>query len=619
MKRDALPMHLTYGSVCSGIEAATAAWHRFGWRAAWLAEIEPNPARILNHHYGSGRPHFMPSPDEPGLKSKDAKARRAALAAVSSLPLVPLASIGCPPNVGDMTKIAALVRSGVLPAPDVLVGGTPCQAFSIAGLRASLCDARGQLTLSFVDIANAIDTARHVRGDDECIIVWENVPGVLSTADNAFGNFLGALAGEDCALVPPGGKWPNAGCVVGPQRTVAWRVLDAQYFGVAQRRRRVFVVASARKGFDPTTVLFEFDGMRRDIAPSREAREDVTGTLSSRTTGGGGLGTDFECAGGLQAIDLRNGRLTGEVAHTLQAGDHAPDPGGTPHVLDAYVYQPRIARTGRGVMGGAVSALTAQAGEVGRGDGSPCVAIAFGSKDHGADALLDLSPTLRAGNHHTSHANGGQPPAIAYAVRTANTSANGHGISPELAHTLDQAQGQAVCITGDITHTLKAEGFDASEDGAGRGQPIVTAIMDERNVTSTTNRASCRADGAVPTMHEKPFSIAVQSVQMAVRRLMPVECERLQGFPDDYTLVPLKQISKARAEKLRADGEPVLQVGDEYWSFMADGPRYKALGNSMAVPCMAFIGSSICIALGANGAAANLGLSAEREVVGREA
>jgi DNA (cytosine-5)-methyltransferase 1 len=115
------------------------------------------------------------------------------------------------------------------------------------------------------------------------------VPGVLSTSDNAFGCFLGALAGEDEPIIPSGDKWTNAGCVFGPQRAVAWRVLDAQYFGVAQRRRRVFVVASARGGFNPAEILFEFDGVRRDSAPSREARKEVTECAGTLTANGGGL------------------------------------------------------------------------------------------------------------------------------------------------------------------------------------------------------------------------------------------------------------------------------------------------------------------------------------------
>lgn len=226
---------MRYGSVCSGIEAASVAWEPLGWQPAWFAEIEAFPSAVLAHHW----PHVE--------------------------------------NLGDMTLIADMVRSGWVEAPDILVGGTPCQAFSVAGLREGLWDARGQLTLEFIRLANAIDEQR----EEPALIVWENVPGVLSSKDNAFGCFLAGLAGESDPLEPPGGKWANAGCVFGPQRAVAWRVLDAQYFGVAQRRRRVFVVASAADGFDPTAVLFEFDGLRRDTAPSREARQTAAANSGS--------------------------------------------------------------------------------------------------------------------------------------------------------------------------------------------------------------------------------------------------------------------------------------------------------------------------------------------------
>jgi DNA (cytosine-5)-methyltransferase 1 len=229
---------MRFGSVCSGIEAASVAWHPLGWQAAWLAEIEPFPAAVLAHHY----------PDTP--------------------------------NLGDMTKIGAKVLTGDVEAPDVLVGGTPCQAFSVAGLREGLSDGRGQLTIKFMELANAIDFIRRRRGEEPAIIVWENVPGVLSDKTGAFGCFLAGLAGESVELQPPGGKWSNAGCVFGPQRTIAWRVVDAQFFGVAQRRRRVFVVASARAGFDPAAVLFEFDGVPWKNA--RFYRDFLAGTQKSR-------------------------------------------------------------------------------------------------------------------------------------------------------------------------------------------------------------------------------------------------------------------------------------------------------------------------------------------------
>ena len=254
---------LTYGSVCSGIEAASVAWEPLGWSPAWFAEIEPFPSSVLAHHWPSV------------------------------------------PNLGDMTTIADKVRTGAVIAPDVLVGGTPCQAFSVAGLRGGLSDERGALTIHFLRLANEIDAARYVRGDHPAIIVWENVPGVLTSKDNAFGCFLAGLAGESGELQPPGGRWSDAGCLFGHSRAVAWRILDAQYFGLAQRRRRVFVVASARNGFHPAKVLFEFDGLRRDTPPSREAGQETAGTLASRTGAGGFPGTDEACSGYLQPAGFR--------------------------------------------------------------------------------------------------------------------------------------------------------------------------------------------------------------------------------------------------------------------------------------------------------------------------
>jgi DNA (cytosine-5)-methyltransferase 1 len=260
---------MTFGSVCSGIEAASVAWHSLGWRAAWLAEIEPFPSAVLAHHY----------PDVP--------------------------------NLGDMTTIKPRVASGDVIAPDVLVGGTPCQAFSVAGLRNSLDDDRGQLTLEYVRLANAIDAARSASGQQPAICVWENVPGVLNTKDNAFGCFLAALAGEGVALQPAGGKWSNAGCVYGPQRKIAWRVLDAQFFGVAQRRRRVFVVASARNGFDPAEILFEFDGVRRDVAPCRKTWKEAASNAGSGFAASSfgqysaGVGTIRAQGGGRETLVVR--------------------------------------------------------------------------------------------------------------------------------------------------------------------------------------------------------------------------------------------------------------------------------------------------------------------------
>ena len=233
---------MNYLSVCSGIEAATQAWHPLGWNPVAFCEIEKFPSAVLAHHY----------PDVP--------------------------------NLGDFTKFHEWDED-MLASVDVLVGGTPCQAFSVAGLRNSLDDDRGNLTLTYAKLLEHLDGIRASRGLQPCIALWENVPGVLSTKDNAFGCFLGALCGEDEALLPPGKRWTDAGAVSGPKRTIAWRTLDAQYFGLAQRRRRVFLVTSSGDRPCPLEVLFERDGVRRDFPPSRGAGKSPTSDAGAGTPG----------------------------------------------------------------------------------------------------------------------------------------------------------------------------------------------------------------------------------------------------------------------------------------------------------------------------------------------
>ncbi|EDL8063716.1 DNA cytosine methyltransferase [Salmonella enterica] len=214
---------MRFGSICSGIEAASVAWEPMGFRAAWFSEIEPFPCKVLAARW----------------------------------PRVA--------NLGDMLTLAQKIRDGIVEAPDVLVGGTPCQAFSISGLRGGISDPRGALTLAFVDIANAIDEQRIKQGKHPCIIVWENVPGVLSSRDNAFGCFTGGLVGEPDPLVLPWESWSDAGYVCGLTRQLAWRTLNARTFGVQQLRQRVFVVATARADIDPCAILPEPESCARAI------------------------------------------------------------------------------------------------------------------------------------------------------------------------------------------------------------------------------------------------------------------------------------------------------------------------------------------------------------------
>lgn len=242
---------ITFGSVCSGIEAASVAWIPLGWKPLWFSEIEPFPNAVLAHRF----------PDVP--------------------------------NLGDMTTLPERIRAGEIEAPDVICGGTPCQAFSVAGRRESLSDERGNLSLIFTEIANAADTVRAASGREPCIVFWENVPGVLSTSDNAFGCFLAALARLDAPLEIQGGKWGGAGVVLQGERKVAWRTLDAQHFGVPQRRRRVFVVASSRPRFDPSKVLFECEGLCGNPPQSGGETEDPAYDSEAGTGGDGQCVTLF--------------------------------------------------------------------------------------------------------------------------------------------------------------------------------------------------------------------------------------------------------------------------------------------------------------------------------------
>ncbi|CAN7604101.1 DNA cytosine methyltransferase [Bosea sp. LjRoot237] len=534
-------------SVCAGIEAASVAWHPLGWRACLLSEIEKFPRRILAHHYPATR------------------------------------------LWGDLTalRVRHLRKLGI-PLPAILVGGTPCQAFSVAGLRRSLADARGNLTLSFVRLAHALANTGSLRN-----VVWENVPGVLSTKDNAFGCFLGAIVGADDAIPPPGGRsWPNSGMVSGPKGRAAWAVKDAQYFGLAQRRRRVFVVVDFGNGADPAAVLFEPVGVLGNPAPSREARKDVAGTVAGGARKGGGYSTDDVPLTAALSVALsgRDGGATAELGDEVGGTLRASSGGGDkPHVL---TFAPDIAR---------------------------CVATREGnSQDYETTTMVavDVAPTVRAGGNKT----GGDRP-YGTDVDTCDSLATVYSIMPQnsgkdfKARVVDVAQplmaggpvggnqgGDVVCVTGTVTHTLRAEGFDASEDGTGRGNPIVAMRESGQGYwVQDAIAGTLRAEGE--NRPSRPSTVIQQAVAIhenqrsevsqndtagalgrgggkpgqgypatftgsAVRRLTPRECERLQGFPDDYTLPP---------------------------GYDADGPRYKALGNSMAVPVMRWIGGRIAL------------------------
>ena len=433
-------------TLCSGIGAPETAAPWVDWRFA--AEIEPFPRAVLQQRFGYKTP-------------EDHNQGEALL-------------------WSDMTEASPdLLRSRGVPLPDLVVAGTPCQAFSVAGSRKGLADARGNLTLKFVEILHAIVAA---RPDGKLAVLWENVPGVLSDKGNAFGCFLGGLVGAlDALPAPDGGTWPSEGMVEGPRARLAWAVLDAQWFGVAQRRRRVFVVVDFGGAVDPAAVLLEPDSLRGDHPPRRETGQ-VAPIIPARSSGGGGLGTDFDCDGGLITSHA--------VAPCLETTSHDYS-----------------------------RAEGFDASEDGTGRGTPLVpvSIAMRGRDDGAQMEVgdECAFTLRAST------GGGDKPhvfaPIAFDCKGTQVQTDETGVSP----------------------TLRSMGHNKSHQNAGGHAAIAT--------------------------------------HWAVRRLTPTECERLQGFPDGHTEIAWR--GKAPAD-------------------CPDGPRYKALGNSMAVPCIKWILDRIKVSAG---------------------
>jgi DNA (cytosine-5)-methyltransferase 1 len=482
---------MKYLSVCSGIEAATVAWHHLGWKPVGFAEIEKFPQQVLAHHY----------PDVP--------------------------------NFQDLTQHDKwpLERGAV----DLLVGGTPCQAFSIAGLRRGMDDERGQLTLEFVRLAARLRPRW---------IVWENVPGVLSSGGGRdFGSFLGALAQLGYGF--------------------AYRVLDAQYFGVAQRRRRVFVVGYLGDWRCAAAVLFERESLRGNPPPRSKAQQETSSSARS-----GLASSDANVVG---AIDCR---VNAQRAQNAVAG----------HLIPAWpaikactsVARSEESREQDDVVIGTITARMFNALGVRDIESGALLAVASG-RQHAAKWPAEIACTLNAryGDKQgleDQHALGGASlfvPAVGterivgfnarqdpvqYGNQSGAVDTDGHtmavalgtdcyngSVTGDVAATIGtpgssvNASGPTVMVQQpSVTHTLRGRGFNASEDGTGRGTPLVS-----------------------------------QTSGMQVRRLTPVECERLQGFPDGYT-------------DIRPRGKDT-----------PDGPRYKALGNSMAVPVMRWIGERV--------------------------
>ena len=525
---------MKYLSVCSGVEAATVAWHDLGWEAVAYSEIERFPSEVLAHHY----------------------------------PTVP--------NMGDMTKYKEWNLNESI---GLLVGGTPCQSFSVAGLRKGLEDPRGNLALTYIGL---LDKFR----PKWC--VWENVPGVLSSnGGRDFGSFLGALV--ECGY------------------GFAYRVLDAQNFGVPQRRRRVFVVGCLGDWEAPAKVLFERESLFGDIKKSRKTREDSTGYTPSSFGGyGEGVGT-LRNAGG----DLGGGSET-LVYETHPADSRVKEMGD--------VCQTVTSRwgTGGGNVPIAVQDVTgrdkAQNGKGWSDDG-----VSYTVDTHATQGVWwdgrDQSASLTTRCHDQFMPDKGNFAAVIQSVSfepgITKREGNPARVVHELSSTLRADMGDnQVAVAYSIREDAIANNFSATELNvtpalqalrpsvqSHHAQTFIAEAVDVYNqtvdgqITATLTEACGGTNTSGPKIMSRSFNVNARPDEMkledeksgtltnsqnsgllqgmAVRRLTPVECERLQGFPDNYTNIPWK-------------GKDA-----------PDSARYKAMGNSMAVPVMRWVGQRI--------------------------
>lgn len=493
---------MRFASAFSGIEAASSAWHPLGWETAVVIEFDAFPSAVLAHHY----------PDVP--------------------------------NLGDITQVTE-DQIKALGQLDVFVFGSPCQDLSVAGKRKGLDGERSGL---FFDAMRLVRWMRQHCGLRWA--VWENVPGAFSSNKGAdFAAVVAALGGFDAVDVPPKG-WGTEGAAAGPEALVEWSTLDAQWFGVAQRRRRCFAVADFGAWAGRPPVLLEPDRLRGDSAPSREAGK-VAPATPARSLGGGGLGTDFDCDGGLVRVEAFGGNNQAGAIDVATARNACASASGRMDFESETFLVQQTAHTLRGE--------GFDASEDGTGRGTPLVPVLPFDTTQITSAANRSNP--KAGDPCHPLAAGAHAPAIAFDSRQDPVSSN-----------------QVFGALGSSSPQAQAVAFQT------RGSNI-----DVGDIAGTFGTNADRASGSAP--------MALQNMQ--VRRLTPRECERLQGFPDDHTLIPwteYKRIAKA-AEKAGVSFESELKKRGKVLRTTVDdcpdGPRYKALGNSMAVPVMRWIGQRI--------------------------
>lgn len=509
-------------SVCSGIEAVSVAWDPLDFEPVAYSEIEPFPSAVLAHHY----------PDVP--------------------------------NLGDMT----LYANWTLPSIDLLAGGTPCQSFSVAGKRGSLNDDRGNLCLTFCEIADKFDPEW---------ILWENVPGVLNTVDNAFGCLLGKLCGAGDAIQPAEGrKHAPCGVVAGPQRTVAWRTLDAQWFGVPQRRRRLFVLAGRGAGnwACPDALLPFGESLPGYFTPGGKTREKTprgTGTRLEGSHWDGGTHPPLDAR--KSGVGLSDQELFAQRGAYLVISleTRLPETTGEPHSVTCYgMYENQ--RAEMRLYAGIQPTLTCGGGKAVQGTNMVSL-YENHAQDSRVSGPLPVCPTCTAqwgtGGGNTPlvlHQNGeASLPLEMESPRNASPDCSILLCCPIDTRTLfrsdfSPSSGPGLGEDGAPSYTLTAQGHVPGVVYAIQGEIADGRRQQQNGIGITENCSYTLTTSTVHGISARGF----------VRRLMPVECERLQGFPDNWTKIEKKP-------------------GTDY----ADSHRYKAIGNSMAVPVIRWIGQQI--------------------------
>jgi len=536
-----------YLSVCAGIEASSVAWHHMGWEPVAFSEIEKFPSAVLAHHYPSvpnwgDMTRFQEWPDacrcvsnrQHELLGKTNRAfngfGRKECSAIHS----EQNSSSCGGNRSSNKGHICEVCNGTI--VNVLVGGTPCQSFSVAGLRKGLDDPRGNLMLTYLAIAQRYRPQW---------LVWENVPGVLSSEGGR--DFAALLRGLD----ELGYGW-------------AYRVLDAQFFGVAQRRRRVFVVGHLGNWQRAAAVLFERHSLSGHPAPSRKTRE---GTASGAASGASAGGWPAEVS---PTLNAHFGSKQGlEDQHIAGGGDCL-----SPTVAMCLITKTRLdseTETLIPTIGGGFDVAQSVAGTLGNRGLRSHTEL----DGHGAYIPVDIQGTVIGRSEHAGPQCSG---ADASGAMFTLTKTDVHAVAfpwqsaldpignpSDISGTLVKNQTMAVAFGNDIARSLTAR--HDSSPCADRGMDVVAVAFTTEQTPKASSDVAFTVTTGSPTGGGHPQCV---ETAMQVRRLTPVECERLQGFPDGYTNIPWRNKPES-----------------------PDGPRYKALGNSMAVPVMRWIGERI--------------------------